>query len=99
MSIALIHIGSKYLSLELTPYQKTLLKHPASQVVILTAIIYASTKDIQKTVIIISTIYLFLNVILNENHPMSIVLPNVDIKRAYFKQILENNTNSLYNRK
>lgn len=94
MSIALIHIGSKYLSLELTPYQKMLLKHPASQVVILTAIIYASTKDIQKTVIIISTIYIFLNVILNENHPMSIVLPNVDIKKAYFRKIVENNTNS-----
>ena len=83
MSITMIHIGSKYLTLELTPYQKELLKHPASQVLILASIIYASTKDIKKTVIIVSTIYIFLYIILNEDHPMSIVAPKTDIKNVY----------------
>jgi hypothetical protein len=83
MSIAMIHIGSKYLSLELTPYQKELLKHPASQTLILTSIVYASTKDIYKTLVIIATIYMFIYVILNENHPLSIVTPDVNVKEIY----------------
>ena len=60
MSIALIHIGSKYLSLELTEQQKEMLKHPLSQIIILTAIIYASTKDMYKTVLLVLTIYTFI---------------------------------------
>lgn len=83
MSIAMIHIGSKYLSLELTPYQKEKLKHPIAQIMILTSIVYASTKDIYKTLIIVSTIYIFINIILNENHPLSIVSPEIDVKELY----------------
>lgn len=79
----MIHIGSKYLSLELTPYQKELLKHPASQTIILTSIIYASTKDIYKTLVIVATIYMFIYIILNEDHPMSIVTPDIDVKEIY----------------
>jgi TRAP-type uncharacterized transport system fused permease subunit len=83
MSIALIHIGSKYLSLELTEQQKEMLKHPLSQIIILTAIIYASTKDMYKTVLLVLTIYIFIYVIFNENHEMSIILPNNEIKKHY----------------
>lgn len=79
----MIHIGSKYLSLELTPYQKELLKHPVSQTLILTSIVYASTKDMYKTLVIVATIYMFIYIILNEEHPMSIVAPDVDIKEIY----------------
>jgi hypothetical protein len=68
MSIALIHIGSKYLTLELTEHQKEMLKHPLSQIIILTAILYASTKDIYKTIILVMIIYIFNYVIFNENH-------------------------------
>mgnify|MGYP001187378363 FL=1 len=83
MSIALIHIGSKYLTLELTEQQKEMLKHPLSQIIILTAILYVSTKDIYKTLLLVVTIYLFIYVIFNENHPMSIIIPNNEIKRHY----------------
>lgn len=93
MSIALIHIGSKYLSLELTKYQKQILKHPLSQVAILGCILYASTKDIYKTVLLVLTIYLFIYVIFNENHEMSIIIPNIEIKKDFIK----NNNNKLFN--
>jgi hypothetical protein len=90
MSIAIIHIGSKYLTLELTDYQKKLLKSPIAQLIILLSIIYTSTKDILKTIIIVLTIYLFIYVILNENHPMSIVLPNINIKKRYLNSMIIN---------
>jgi len=90
MSIAIIHIGSKYLTLELTDYQKKLLKSPIAQLIILLCIIYASTKNILKTIIIVFTIYLFIYVILNENHPMSIVLPNINIKKRYLNSMIIN---------
>jgi|TARA_B000000475_G_C16005623_1_gene450812 hypothetical protein len=90
MSIAIIHIGSKYLTLELTDYQKKLLKSPIAQLIILLCIIYTSTKDILKTIIIVLTIYLFIYVILNENHPMSIVLPNINIKKRYLNSMIIN---------
>lgn len=94
MSIALIHIGSKYLTLELTEQQKEMLKHPLSQIIILTAILYASTKDIYKTILLVVTIYLFLYVIFNENHPMSIIIPNNEIKKKYI-DLFNLNKNSL----
>jgi len=94
MSIALIHIGSKYLTLELTEQQKEMLKHPLSQIIILTAILYASTKDIYKTILLVVTIYLFLYVIFNENHPMSIIIPNNEIKKNYIN-LFNLNKNSL----
>lgn len=84
MSIAMIHIGSKYLTIELTPYQKHILKHPMLQFLILVSIIYASTKDIKKTIVIVVTIYVFLYIILNENHPMSIVNPDINVREAYY---------------
>ena len=90
MSIAIIHIGSKYLTLELTDYQKKLLKSSIAQLIILLCIIYTSTKDILKTIIIVLTIYLFIYVILNENHPMSIVLPNINIKKRYLNSMIIN---------
>jgi len=92
MSIALIHIGSKYLTLELTEQQKEMLKHPLSQIIILTAILYVSTKDIYKTLLLVVTIYLFIYVIFNENHPMSIIIPNNEIKKHYINSFnLEKN--------
>lgn len=95
MSIALIHIGSKYLTLELTENQKDMLKHPLSQIIILTAIIYASTKDIYKTILLVITIYLFLYVIFNENHPMSIIIPNNEIKKNYINIFNQEKNNLL----
>lgn len=95
MSIALIHIGSKYLTLELTEQQKEMLKHPLSQIIILTSILYASTKDIYKTILLVVTIYLFLYVIFNENHPMSIIIPNNEIKKNYINFFNQNKNNLL----
>ena len=95
MSIALIHIGSKYLTLELTEQQKEMLKHPLSQIIILTSIIYASTKDIYKTILLVLTIYLFLYVIFNENHSMSIIIPNNEIKKNYINLFNQEKNNLL----
>lgn len=96
MSIALIHIGSKYLTLELTEYQKEMLKHPLSQIIILLAILYTSTKDIKKTLLLVTTIYIFIYVIFNENHSMSIIIPNLEIKKDFIYSYY-NNSNNLSN--
>lgn len=73
-SIAMIHIGSRHLQLDMTEYQKKLLKHPVIQATILFAIIYGSTKNLLVTVLVLSIIYVLLNFLLNENSEWSIVI-------------------------
>lgn len=73
-SIAMIHIGSRHLQLDMTEYQKKLLKHPAVQATILFAIIYGSTKNLLVTLIVLSIIYILLQFLLNEHSEWSIVM-------------------------
>lgn len=67
-SIILMQIGAKHLDLELTEFQKKLLKNNIVQAIILFGIIYIPVRDIFKTFIIVCLIYLIIHVLLNENH-------------------------------
>lgn len=73
-SIAMIHIGSRHLQLDFTEYQKKMLKHPVVQATILFAIIYASTKNLIITIIVLCIIYILLNILLNEKSEWSIII-------------------------
>lgn len=67
-SIILMQIGAKHLDLELTDFQKKLLKNNIIQAIILFGIIYIPVRNIFKTLIIVCLIYLLIYVLLNENH-------------------------------
>lgn len=88
LSIILIQVGSRHLQIELTEYQKNILKKPITQAIILTALIYVSTKDIKMALITVFSIYLLTHIILNEDHPFSILSKDIDIKSKY-KEILK----------
>jgi ethanolamine transporter EutH len=71
-SMILMQIGAKYLDLELTDFQKSLVKNNIVQAIILFGIIYIPIRDIFKTFIIVCMIYLLIHVLLNEKHRYNI---------------------------
>ena len=71
-SMILMQIGAKYLDLELTDFQKSLIKNNIVQAIILFGIIYIPIRDIFKTFIIVCMIYLLIYVLLNEKHRYNI---------------------------
>lgn len=71
-SMILMQIGAKYLDLELTDFQKQIIKNNIVQAIILFGIIYIPIRDIFKSFIIVCMIYLLINVLLNEKHRYNI---------------------------
>jgi hypothetical protein len=72
ISLILMQIGAKYLDLELTDFQKRLIKNNIVQAIILFGIIYIPVRDVIKTFLIVCLIYLIIYVLFNENHKMNI---------------------------
>lgn len=67
-SIILMQVGAKHLDLELTEFQKKIIKNNIVQAIILFGIVYIPIRDIFKSFIIVCLIYLFIYVFFNENH-------------------------------
>ena len=67
-SIILMQVGARHLDLELTDFQKRLLKNNLVQAIILFGIVYLPVRDVFKTFFIVCMIYLLIYVFLNENH-------------------------------
>jgi hypothetical protein len=72
ISLILMQIGAKYLDLQLTEFQKRLIKNNFIQAIILFGIIYIPVRDVFKTIIIVALIYLVIYVLFNENHKLNI---------------------------
>lgn len=72
ISLVLMQIGAKYLDLQLTEFQKKLIKNSFVQAIILFGIIYIPIRDVFKTFLIVCLIYLTIYVLFNENHKMNI---------------------------
>jgi len=72
ISLILMQIGAKYLDLELTDFQKRLIKNNIVQAIILFGIVYIPVRDVIKTFLIVCLIYLIIYVLFNENHKMNI---------------------------
>ena len=72
ISMILMQIGARYLDLELTDFQRQIIKNRIVQAIILFGIIYIPVRDIKKTILIIFLIYLIIHVLLNENHKFNI---------------------------
>ena len=97
-SVILMQIGAKYLDLELTDFQKKLLKNNIVQGIILFGIIYLPVRDIFKTTVIVFLIYLIVHVLLNEKHKYNVfskqwlhtegIIQNyIDIKKKYYENV------------
>jgi len=98
LSVVLIQIGARHIDLELTDFQKKLLKNKIIQAIILFGLIYIPIRDIKKTIIILLMIYLIIYVIFNENHNYNlfskrylynegIITKFNDIKQKYYNNL------------
>ena len=81
LSVILIQVGARHLDLELTEFQKKLLKNKIIQAIILFGLIYIPIRDIKKTLIVLAMIYLCIYVIFNENNNY-----NLFSKRFLYKE-------------
>ena len=97
-SVILMQIGARHLDIELTDFQKKLLKHKIIQGIILFGLIYIPVRDIIKTLLIMLLIYLIVYVIFNENnnynlfskrflYNQGIITTFNDIKKNYYNNL------------
>ena len=63
-----MQVGARYLDLELTDFQKKLLKNKVIQTFILLGLIYIPIRDIKRSIIVLIIIYLIIYVLFNENN-------------------------------
>ncbi len=98
ISVILIQIGSRHLDLELTEFQKKLLKNKIVQSIILFGLIYIPVRDVKKAIIVLLLIYLMIYVVFNENHNYNlfskrflynegIIKEFNDIKQKYYNNL------------
>lgn len=67
-SVIAMQVGARYLDLELTEFQKKLLKNKIIQTFILLGLIYIPIRDIKRSIIVLIIIYLIIYVLFNENN-------------------------------
>ena len=65
--------GSRYIDIQLTPLQEKILKNKAVQYFMYFLITYLGTNDILKSFIIVLLVYLFINILFNENSKYNIL--------------------------
>jgi len=98
ISLVLMQVGAKYLDLQLTDFQKKIIKNNFVQAVILFGIVYIPVRDVIKTTLIVALIYLIIYVLFNENHKLNIyskkwlfnegiIKEYEDIKNKYYEKI------------
>lgn len=98
LSVILIQIGARHLDLELTEFQKKILKNKIVQAIILFGLIYIPIRDIKKALVVLGMIYLCVYVIFNENnnynlfskrflHKEGIIQEFNDIKKKYYDNL------------
>jgi hypothetical protein len=81
LSVILIQVGARHLDLELTEFQKKLMKNKVIQAIILFGLIYIPIRDVKKTLVVLAMIYLCIYVIFNENNNY-----NLFSKRFLYKE-------------
>jgi len=102
ISLVLMQVGAKYLDLQLTDFQKKLIKNSFIQAIILFGIVYIPVRDVIKTTLIVALIYLIIYVLFNENHKLNvyskrwlynegIIKEYQDLKNKYYNKIAELN--------
>lgn len=69
-------VGARQLQFNLTDAQKKLMAHPITQMVILFAMFYITTRSVWIALGLLVMYYLFLYILLNENHPLNVLSPS-----------------------
>jgi len=98
ISIILMQVGARYLDFGLTNFQEKLIKNNFAQAIILFAIIYIAVRDVIKTALIVTLIYLIIYVLFNEKHKLNIfskkwlynegiIKEYEDLKNKYYDKI------------
>lgn len=67
-SVVAMQVGARYLDLELTDFQKKILKNRIVQTFILLGLIYVPIRDIKRSIFVLILIYLVIYVLFNENN-------------------------------
>lgn len=88
MFLILVQFGGRYLKIELTQAQQKIINNSIFQTILLFSIIFMATKSLAKSVIIVSLLYIFINVLFNENNKY-----NVLSKKWLIKEKILKNTN------
>lgn len=103
ITLILVQIGGRFLKFDLTKVQQKIINHPVIQSIILLAIIFFATKNLIVSILIVSIVFLFLYILLNENHKYNL-LPrkwlledsdNIDISIKSMKEIYKENIKKL----
>jgi ABC-type multidrug transport system permease subunit len=84
ITMLFMQLGSRNFKFNFTEAQQKLLAHPVSQVLLLTAMFYAPTRNIFLSIIIVALYYLVTYVLLNELHPLNLYSTNW-LKKEGFK--------------
>ena len=92
-SIIIMQIGGKHLDLELTDFQKKILKNNIVQAIIIFGIVYIPIRDVFKSILIVCLIYLFIYVFFNEKHKY-----NIFSKQLLHAEGIIKNYNSIKNK-
>jgi ABC-type multidrug transport system fused ATPase/permease subunit len=73
ITLILVQIGGRFLKFDLTHVQQKLINHPVVQAIILLAMIFFATKNLLVSVLIVLVVFLFLYILLNENHKYNLL--------------------------
>jgi hypothetical protein len=87
-SVILMQVGARHLDLELTDFQKKLIKNKIVQAIILFGLVYIPVRDIGKTIMVLILIYLMIYVVFNENNNY-----NLFSKKYLYKEGIISNYN------
>jgi hypothetical protein len=72
-SAFLAQVGARHLVFNFSDIQKKIISHPFVQSLILFGMFYLSTRKLHFAVGLLIIYYLFLTVLMNENHPLNVI--------------------------
>lgn len=101
--LILVQFGGRYLKVELTPAQQKIINNKIFQLILLFSIVYMATKNVSKTIVMVLLIYIFLNILFNENHKYNVLSKKWLVKEKIInknnvkplKEIYKKNVNNL----
>lgn len=88
-------IGGRQLQFNLTDAQKRLMAHPITQMAIMFAMFYITTRHVWIALVLLTVYYVCLYILLNENHPWNLLSPKWLAKEG-FAQAVEKSSTDLY---
>ena len=92
--------GSRYVDIKLTPMQEKIFQNKTTQYIMFFCVTYLGTNDFTKTCVIFLLVYLFINVLFNENSKYNIlsttflydegIISNINDKKKLYYETLSN---------